>query len=143
MGPKQLISLQIRVDLRVMVMRKYYKLSKCPRVEPHHRMQFSFIFRTLLFGERGYSPQFRWIQCIINHATALFFILVRYNKMLYFSIKYFVWVHRSTLLMSSSLFLQQCPVWSYGNQTWPIKWNAVSFRQRSCWYCCMDAPLGH
>ena len=29
-----------------------------------------------------------------------------------------------------------------GNQTWPIKWNAVSSRQRSCRYCCMDAPLG-
>ena len=30
---------------------------------------------------------------------------------------------------------------SYGNQTWPIKWNAVSSRQRSYWYCCMDALL--
>ena len=30
---------------------------------------------------------------------------------------------------------------SYGNQTWPIKWNAVSSTQRSCRYCCMDAPL--
>ena len=32
---------------------------------------------------------------------------------------------------------------SYGNQTWPIKWNAVSSRQRSYRYCCMDALLGH
>ena len=31
---------------------------------------------------------------------------------------------------------------SYGNQTWPIKWNAVFSSQRSCRYCCMDAPLG-
>ena len=31
---------------------------------------------------------------------------------------------------------------SYGNQTWPIKWNAVSSRLRSCWYCYMDALLG-
>ena len=31
---------------------------------------------------------------------------------------------------------------SYGNQTWPIKWNAVSSRQRSYWYCYMDALLG-
>ena len=31
---------------------------------------------------------------------------------------------------------------SYGNQTWPIKWNAVSSRQRSCRYCYMDALLG-
>ena len=28
---------------------------------------------------------------------------------------------------------------SYGNQTWPIKWNAVSSWQRSYRYCCMDA----
>ena len=25
---------------------------------------------------------------------------------------------------------------------WPINWNTVSSRQRSCRYCCMDAPLG-
>ena len=31
---------------------------------------------------------------------------------------------------------------SYGNQTWLIKWNAVSSRQRSYRYCCMDALLG-
>ena len=31
---------------------------------------------------------------------------------------------------------------SYGNQTWAIKWNAVSSRLRSCWYCYMDALLG-
>ena len=29
--------------------------------------------------------------------------------------------------------------WSYESQTWPIKWNAVSSRQRSYRYCCMDA----
>ena len=31
---------------------------------------------------------------------------------------------------------------SYGNQTWAIKWNAVSSRLQSCWYCYMDALLG-
>ena len=30
-----------------------------------------------------------------------------------------------------------------GIVTWPIKWNAVSSRLRSCRYCCMDALLGH
>ena len=30
---------------------------------------------------------------------------------------------------------------SYGNQTWPIKWNAVSSKQWSCRYCYMDTPL--
>ena len=33
-------------------------------------------------------------------------------------------------------------LWSYGNQTWPIKWNAVSSRLRLCRYCYMDALLG-
>ena len=32
---------------------------------------------------------------------------------------------------------------SYGNQTWPIKWNEVSSRLRSCQCCCMDALLEH
>ena len=27
-------------------------------------------------------------------------------------------------------------------KTWPIKWNAVSSKQQSCRYCCMDASLG-
>ena len=31
---------------------------------------------------------------------------------------------------------------SYGNQTWLIKWNAVSSRQRSCLYCYVDELLG-
>ena len=31
---------------------------------------------------------------------------------------------------------------SFGSQTWPIKWNAVSSRQRSSRYCYMDAILG-
>ena len=30
---------------------------------------------------------------------------------------------------------------SYGNQTWPIKWNAVSSRQWSCWYGCTTWTL--
>ena len=31
---------------------------------------------------------------------------------------------------------------SYGSQTWLIKWNAVSSKQRSCQYCYMDALHG-
>ena len=30
-----------------------------------------------------------------------------------------------------------------GNQTWPIKWNAVFSKQRSYQYWCMDGLLGH
>ena len=32
---------------------------------------------------------------------------------------------------------------SYGSQTWLIKWNALSSKQRSCRYCYMDALHGH
>ena len=32
--------------------------------------------------------------------------------------------------------------WSYGRQTWPINWKAVSSKQRSCRYCYMDALHG-
>ena len=31
---------------------------------------------------------------------------------------------------------------SYGSQTWPIKWNVVFSKQRSCRYCYMDALRG-
>ena len=31
---------------------------------------------------------------------------------------------------------------SYKSQTWSIKWSAVSSKQRSCWYCYMDALHG-
>ena len=31
---------------------------------------------------------------------------------------------------------------SYGSQTWPIKWNAVSSKRRLCRYCFMDALHG-
>ena len=31
---------------------------------------------------------------------------------------------------------------SYGSQTWPIKWSAVSSKQQSCLYCYMDALHG-
>ena len=33
-------------------------------------------------------------------------------------------------------------LWSYGSQTSPIKWSAVSSMQRSCRYCYMDALHG-
>ena len=32
---------------------------------------------------------------------------------------------------------------SCGSQIWPIKWNAVSSKQRSCRYCYMDTPDGY
>ena len=31
-------------------------------------------------------------------------------------------------------------LWSYGSQTYLIKWSAVSSKQWLCWYCYMDAP---
>ena len=38
-------------------------------------------------------------------------------------------------------FIKAIYIYMYGNQTWPIKWNAVSSRLRSCRYCYMDALL--
>ena len=38
--------------------------------------------------------------------------------------------------------LQDLSYRSYGSQTWPIKWNSVSSKQQSYWYCYMDALLG-
>ena len=56
------------------------------------------------------------------------------------------WQQVSSDLQVSSLYSKQswkkCVIWSYGNQIWPIKWNAVSSRQRSYRYCCMNALLG-
>ena len=43
--------LQVRVDLGVMVMKKYLTLSRSAEVEPHYWMQFSLLSRTSLLGE--------------------------------------------------------------------------------------------
>ena len=43
-----------RVDLRVMTMKEN---SRFPEMEPHHQMQFNVITSTLLFLERGLTPQ--------------------------------------------------------------------------------------
>ena len=45
-------------------------------------------------------------------------------------------------LNGSTLKLVDKFTYVYGSQTWPIKWSAVSSKQRSCGYCYMDAPHG-
>ena len=52
-----------------------------------------------------------------------------------------IWKSDLTDKMKHGFF--QAAIWkSYGSQTWPIKWNTVSFKQRSCRYCYMDALHG-
>ena len=44
----QVQQLRIGEDLGVMTMKGYSRFSKAPGLEPHHRMQFIVIFRTLI-----------------------------------------------------------------------------------------------
>ena len=41
MGPHQVLPRQVRVDLGVMVMKKYSSLPQTPGLEPHHQMSYS------------------------------------------------------------------------------------------------------
>ena len=42
----------------------------------------------------------------------------------------------------AKVWIAKIGYWSYGSQIWPIKWYAVSSKQRSCRYCRMDALNG-
>ena len=42
-GPQWVLSLWVRVNLRVMTMKGYFTFPKAPGLEPHHQMQFSII----------------------------------------------------------------------------------------------------
>ena len=48
MGPKQILPIQVRVDLRVMPMKGSSTFLKALGLEPHHQMQFSVIPRILI-----------------------------------------------------------------------------------------------
>ena len=54
MEPYQVLLLWVRVNLRVMAMKRNSIFPKAPRLEPHHQMQFSVITRTLVVG-RGHA----------------------------------------------------------------------------------------
>ena len=57
MRPQQVLPLQARVDLGVMVMKGYSMFFKAPGLEPHHQM-FSVILRTLVvWGGDGYLSE--------------------------------------------------------------------------------------
>ena len=43
---KQVLPLQIRVDLGIMAVNGYSTLSRSPELESHHQMQFSILPRT-------------------------------------------------------------------------------------------------
>ena len=48
MGPKQVLPLQVRVDIRVTAMKEYTTLRKTPESEPPHQIKFSVMLRTRL-----------------------------------------------------------------------------------------------
>ena len=48
MGPKQVLRMQVRVDLGVMVMKDYSIFPKDSGVESHHQIHFSVILKTLI-----------------------------------------------------------------------------------------------
>ena len=50
MGSKLVLPLQVRVDLRAVVMKGYSTFSEVPKLEPHHQIQFSVISRILVEG---------------------------------------------------------------------------------------------
>ena len=61
----------------------------------------------------------------------------------------FIYLGNSVSLTETNINTRLAKAWtarigyrSYGSQTWPIKWNAVSSMQRSCRYCYMDALHG-
>ena len=60
MGPKQVLSLWVRVDIGVIPMKEYSVLSSSGELEPHHQMLLSVILSILsLFGEKGSFPSAR------------------------------------------------------------------------------------
>ena len=54
-GLKQVISFWVRVDLVVIAVKVYSIFLRAPGLEPHHQMQFSAIFRTLVAREGYFS----------------------------------------------------------------------------------------
>ena len=50
MGPYQVLTLCVKVNLRLMAMKEYSTLPRVLKLEPHHLIQFSVITRTPLFS---------------------------------------------------------------------------------------------
>ena len=46
--PKEVLSLQVRVNLGVMAMKRYSTLPRSPELKPYNQMQFSVISRALV-----------------------------------------------------------------------------------------------
>ena len=67
MGPKQVLLLQVRVDLGVMAMKEYSTFPKAAELERHHQVRFSVISK-ILNAEGSYS--FAKVQLVYSTATA-------------------------------------------------------------------------
>ena len=59
--PKQALPVQVRVDLRVMIMKGYSTLLRYLELELHHWIQFSIMARIPLCVWGGLTP-LQWIQ---------------------------------------------------------------------------------
>ena len=63
------ISIQVRMDLGIMVMKVYFTVLRAPELEPHNQMLFSFMLRTPPFFLEGfYSSLGGYSQCILSSA---------------------------------------------------------------------------
>ena len=72
MEPKQILPLQVRVNLGFMPMKGYYTLLRPPELEPHYQMQFSVILRTPLFGMESFLSA-KDILCILSLANSVWY----------------------------------------------------------------------
>ena len=64
------ISLQVRVDQRVIATKRYFILDRVPELEPHHRMQFSVITETPLLIWKCLAIQQRMLWAFSKHISS-------------------------------------------------------------------------
>ena len=78
MGSKQVLPLQVRVDMGLMTIKGYSTFPRSQDLEPHHQMLFNIILRTILFWEsmsypsgRGYNQHIlslaNWADINLTH----------------------------------------------------------------------------
>ena len=140
--------LPIRVDQRIMVIKRYSKLPKAPEIEPHHQdhTQYTCWEDLPLYKNHHHVVPLARISLTLSCHFSLSFITSGRSSGLHPVSSHsccmyvrtgrpaFAWpyvgVHRSTSLMSSSLLLQQCLVcltcivFEMGGK-WPYSWCLV------------------
>ena len=66
MGPKQVLAIQVRVDLRVMVMKGFFTQFSVPELEPNCQMKFCVMSRTFFMERKGLPICRRYCQHILS-----------------------------------------------------------------------------